>query len=102
MTRSGASKDAMTEMQPDPAYILTAAAVRERCAIVFQAATRDETSHFRLHLERLDAAAALVVEIIRRRYPDLRVPFHSRWRHFTVGGFDRAALLAPSADREEA
>ena len=25
------------------------------------------------------------------RYPDLRVPLHSRWRHFDVGGCDRAS-----------
>ena len=29
--------------------------------------------------------------ITRRRYPDLDVPFHSRWRHFSAGGVDRAA-----------
>jgi len=88
-------------MQPDFDLILTAAAVRERCGLVFAAAQRDETPHFRLHLERLDVAAALVADITRRRYPDLRVPFHSRWRHFDVGGVDRAALAAPGADREE-
>ena len=25
----------------------------------------------------------------RARYPDLRIPFHSRWRHFEAGGVDR-------------
>ena len=81
-------------MQPDPDYILTAAAVRERCGIVFAAAERDETPHFRLHLDRLGEAAALVADITRRRYPDLRVPFHSRWRHFSAGAVDRATLVA--------
>ncbi len=88
-------------MQPDPDYLLTAAAVRERCGLVFAAAERGETAHFRLHPERLDDAAKLVAEITRRRYPDLRVPFHSRWRHFSVGGIDRATLVAPGADRAE-
>jgi hypothetical protein len=87
--------------QPDPDHLLTAAAVRERCAVVFAAAERDETPHFRLHLDRLDDAAALVVEITCRRYPDLRVPFHSRWRHFAAGGVDRAALVPRGADPAE-
>ena len=87
--------------QPDPDYILTAAAVRERCGMVFAAAERGETPHCRLHLDRLDEAAALVVETTRRRYPDLCVPFHSRWRHFGAGGVDRAALVAPGADPAE-
>jgi hypothetical protein len=88
-------------MPPDRDRLLTAAAVRERCGIVFAAAERGETPHFRLHLDRLDDAAALVVETTRRRYPDLRVPFHSRWQHFSTGGVDRAALVAPGADPGE-
>jgi len=88
-------------MQPDPDDLLTAAAVRERCGLVFAAAEAGEAPHFRLHPERLDAAARLVAEITRRRYPDLRVPFHSRWRHFSGGGVDRARLVAPGANRVE-
>ncbi|HXC29294.1 MAG TPA: URC4/urg3 family protein [Stellaceae bacterium] len=88
-------------IQPDPDHILTAAAVRERCLLVYQAAERHEAPHFRLHLDRLDEAARLVTDITRQRYPDLRVPFHSRWRHFTFGGVDRAALVAPGVDRAE-
>jgi len=30
------------------------------------------------------------------------VPYHSRWRHFSAGGVDRAAQIAPGADPEEA
>jgi hypothetical protein len=89
-------------MQFDPDYIMTAKAVRERCGLVFQAAERGETPHFRLHLDRLDEAARFVAEVTRRNYPDLRVPFHSRWRHFAAGGLDRAALVAPGAGRAEA
>jgi hypothetical protein len=91
----------MALTQPGVDDILTAAAVRERCGIVFAAAERGEAPHFKLHLDRLDDAAALVVETTRRRYSDLCVPFHSRWRHFAAGGVDRAALVAPGADRAE-
>jgi hypothetical protein len=79
----------------------SAAAVRARCAIVSEAARRGETRHFQLVCDRLDEAARRVVEITRRRYPDLRVPLHSRWRHFSAGGVDRAALIAPRADAPE-
>src|SRR4051794_30317473 len=80
---------------PAALHLLTAAAVRQRCNLVFAAAERGETSHFALDLSRLDDAAALVAAITRRRYPDLQVPFHSRWRHFSAGGVDRAGLVAP-------
>ncbi len=103
MLRSGRSPrlERRIGRMPPAADILTAAAVRERCGVVFAAAERGETPHFRLHLDRLDAAAALVVEVTLRRYPDLRVPFHSRWRHFAAGGVDRAGLLSAGADAAE-
>ena len=82
--------------------MLSAAAVRARCAIVLEAAERGETRHFRLITTRLGEAARRVAEITRRRYPDLVVPYHSRWRHFSTGRFDRAALVAPGADTAEA
>ncbi len=39
-------------------------------------------------------AAALVAEITRARYPDLKIPYHSRWRHFEAGNLDRAGKLS--------
>jgi Protein of unknown function (DUF1688) len=83
------------------AGLLSAAAVRERCAVVSEAVGRGETRHFRLVPARLDEAVRRVVDITRRRYPDLAVPYHSRWRHFSAGGIDRAALIAPGADAAE-
>jgi hypothetical protein len=81
--------------------LLSAAAVRERCAIVFAAAERGETRHFRLVPRRFDEAVRRVAEITRRRYPDLEVPCHSRWRHFAAGGTDRAGLVAVGAEAAE-
>jgi hypothetical protein len=86
----------------EPSELLTAAAVRDRCGIVCAAAERGEARHFRLVSARLDEAVSRVVEITQRRYPDLDVPYHSRWRHFSAGGVDRAAQVAPGADPEEA
>jgi Protein of unknown function (DUF1688) len=81
--------------------LLSAAAVRERSAIVFAAAERGETRHFRIVPHCFDEAVRRVADITRRRYPDLDVPCHSRWRHFSAGGIDRAALVAPAADLAE-
>jgi hypothetical protein len=81
--------------------LLSAAAVRERCALVFAAAEREETRHFRIVPSLLNTAADRVVAVTRRRYPDLAVPYHSRWRHFSAGGVDRAALVAPKVDIAE-
>jgi Protein of unknown function (DUF1688) len=85
----------------EAAALLSAAAVRARCGIVFAAAERAETRHFRLVLDRLDDAVERVVAVTRRRHPDLAVPYHSRWRHFSVGGLERAALVAAGANCSE-
>src|SRR5215472_1287850 len=82
-------------------HLLTAAAVRERCELVYRAAERGETPHFRLVSMRLHDAVRRVAEVTRRRYPDLAVPFHSRWRHFSTGGIDRTAQVAPGMDPDE-
>jgi len=84
------------------AALLSAAAVRRCCAIVMAAAERGETRHFRVVPDRLGEAARRVADITRRRYPDLAVPYHSRWRHFDVGDVDRAALVASGAAPAEA
>jgi hypothetical protein len=85
----------------EPSELLTAAAVRDRCGIVFAAAACGETRHFRIVMARLEEAVRRVVEITRRRYPDLDVPYHSRWRHFSAGGVHRAAQVAPGVDPHE-
>jgi hypothetical protein len=80
------------------AWLRTPAAVRERCAAVLAAARNDRLQHFVLHPEHLDAAAGYVAETIAANYPDLDVPYHSRWRHFAAGGRDRWAGLAARLD----
>jgi hypothetical protein len=68
--------------------------IRERCRELLALAESGELAHFRLHRVRLEAAAEFVLATIEDRYPDLAIPFHSRWRHFQVGGIDRWQTLA--------
>ena len=81
-------------MSVPAASLLSAQAVRSHCAQIMALDERDAAPHFRLHPQQLPAAAAYVAETIRQRYPDLDVPYHSRWRHFEAGGVDRWANLA--------
>ncbi len=69
-------------------------AIRERCREILAQADAGELSHFRLERERLNAPADFVLATIEAHYPDLDIPFHSRWRHFQIGGIDRWASLA--------
>lgn len=74
--------------------LLTAGAVRARAGRILEAGLDDRLPHFRVRLDRLDGAVDLVAATIRKNYPTLAVPFHSRWRHFVIDGVDRFAPLA--------
>ena len=73
---------------------MTAAAVRERAHLFLALAEAGNLPHFTCRPEMLPAAVDYVVATIRANYPDLDIPFHSRWRHFSAGGRDRWGALA--------
>jgi hypothetical protein len=80
--------------------LLSAAAVRDRAHRML--ALGDRLPNFRVNLDRLDATAQLVIDTTRAAYPSLDIPFHSRWRHFDIDGFDywdeiEQAMVWPSA-----
>ncbi|MGY0715213.1 URC4/urg3 family protein [Azospirillum argentinense] len=87
----------------DVGWLLSADAVRQRAHAILAKAEHGDLAHFELRPERLLDAAALVAAVTRESYPDLDVPYHSRWRHFVVNGDDRWATLAAGlrADADE-
>jgi uncharacterized protein DUF1688 len=92
-------------MQPMAAAalsLLSAAAVRERAHRLLALGLDGGLDHFRVDPGRLDAAAALVIEVTLDAYPALDVPFHSRWRHFMAGGEDRWERLQRAQDWRDA
>ena len=90
-------------MQPDSvvAALLRAEAVRERCHELLAACERGVLPHFVLDTDRLAGAADYVADEVRRNYPLLDIPFHSRWRHFEAGGIDRITPLLEGIDGPE-
>ena len=85
--------------------LLCASAVRERAHALLDIALGDGLAEWRVDLDRLATAADVTVEVIRAQYPDLKVPFHARWRHFTVAGRDLWAertAVRPFTDKGEA
>lgn len=77
--------------------LLSAAAVRERAHEMLAASLAGALQHFTVDLGNLNAAAHVVSELTRVNYPDLKVPFHARWRHFVLGGRDLWAERAAQA-----
>ncbi len=67
--------------------------IRDRCAAITHSVSQGRSSHFKLDRGQLDIVAARVERVTRAAYPDLNIPFHSRWRHFEAGGVDRKAAM---------
>ncbi len=93
-------------MKPDWAAaisLLNAEAVRERAQAMLAVGLEDQLPNFRVDLRQLEAATDLVLATTRKTYPTLDIPFHSRWRHFVLGGRDRwAAIAEPAPWRDRA
>lgn len=79
---------------PDAVSVLRdPATIRSRSAAITQAVSEGRSSHFSIDRTRLAAVAERVARVTRAAYPDLAIPFHSRWRHFEAGGIDRKAQM---------
>jgi Protein of unknown function (DUF1688) len=74
-------------------YLRSTQAIRDRCGQIFERTCQDQSSHFRCNLDQLDRVATYVIEVMQCNYPDLNIPFHSRWRHFEAGDIDRVSRL---------
>jgi Protein of unknown function (DUF1688) len=74
--------------------LLSAAAVRSRAHRMLALALDDRLPNFRIRPDRMDGVVDLVLQTTRDAYPDLDVPFHSRWRHFVTNGDNRWAAIA--------
>ena len=84
--------------------LLTPEAVRQRCSQVFEAAEANGSKYFHIHDENFDAAVALVEREIIANYPNGKVPFHSRWRHFEFDNqnfWKKAALKLTKKSKNE-
>ena len=84
--------------------LLTPEAVRQRCHEVFEAAEANGSKYFHINNENLDAAVDLVEREIMSNYPNGKVPFHSRWRHFEFDNqnfWQKAALKLTKKSKNE-
>ncbi len=81
---------------PVPAAIAdlrNVATVRRRCAEVLVYVRAGDSALFRLDETRAAEVVERIASITAERFPDLHVPYHSRWRHFG----DRVPELSPTA-----
>lgn len=85
------------------AELRTTAAVRDRAGRLLARARAGKSEWFTVDDGAMRRAAEFVAAVTQTHYPDLAIPFHSRWRHFEAGGVDRRADLdARLADADTA
>ncbi|GAA6619807.1 URC4/urg3 family protein [Scytonema sp. NUACC26] len=74
-------------------YLRSPTAIRERCGQLYKRVIEGNSRHFNCDLSQLERVADYTIQVIREEYPNLEIPFHSRWRHFEVGGVPRLLFL---------
>ena len=80
----------------------SARVVRERCRAVRHWVAAGNSPHFTIEAHKLADVSNFVADVTRSAYPDLAVPPHSRWRHFSAGGVDRWSRLTTAIDTANA
>ena len=76
----------------DIEYIFSPLTIRKKAHEIFNLALSGKTNYI-VHPEKLDEVAKFVTAVTLENYPNLNIPFHSRWNHFNVGNFDRLTEL---------
>ncbi len=81
----------MAKVTPRVRHLRDLATIRSTARQMLADARGGSSKNFRVHDEKIAEAAAIVAQITRDNYPDLKIPFHSRWRHFEIGVADKTS-----------
>lgn len=77
------------EMDPVIATLMNPRTIRTRSQAILDLIKHDKSAYFALDSEKLTSTASFIIDVIQDNYPDLEIPYHSRWRHFEAGGSNR-------------
>ncbi|MCW8408328.1 URC4/urg3 family protein [Legionella sp. PATHC035] len=83
----------MSNEQQEIAHVLATLkdprTIRLRSQAILERVKHDQSAYFCIDPEKMTRTASFVIEVIQNNYPQLDIPYHSRWRHFEAGGIDR-------------
>lgn len=85
----------MSNLSPPQAVDLLRqlSSIRERSLQLYQYVLEGKSAYFELDTAKLSNCCQFVLALAKKDNPTLEVPFHSRWRHFSVGNIDRVKHL---------
>lgn len=79
---------------PTPASpLMRVEAVRRRSDAITRWVSEGRSAWWEIDRDQLQGAGQTVLALTRERFPDLRIPPHSRWRHFEAGDRSRPDRL---------
>lgn len=70
--------------------------IRKQAHKLLKLAKEGQLEHFALDPTKMKDTASYIIDVIMQHYPNLDIPYHSRWRHFESGGVDRIHQLKAS------
>ncbi|KTD74672.1 URC4/urg3 family protein [Legionella waltersii] len=74
--------------------------IRSQSKRILDLAKQNQLNYFALNSEKMVSTASFVIDVIASQYPDLNIPYHSRWRHFEMDGINRIEQLRQKAQPE--
>ena len=74
----------MGKISPRVKYLRELASIRITARQILADARRGASKNFKIHNDKIKSAAEFVAHVTLDQYPDLEIPFHSRWRHFEI------------------
>lgn len=74
-------------------YLKEPATIRAQAHSLLKLAKKDQLDFFGINSENMAPTADYIINVMIQNYPDLNIPYHSRWRHFEAGGIDRIKIL---------
>lgn len=90
MSNAASAPMKLTHEQID--FLLSPKAIRARSKEIFEL-TKAGRGSFEIHEDRLRPTVDFVMSVIKKNYPDGKIPFHSRWGHFRAGGVNRPSEM---------
>lgn len=74
-------------------FIENLKSIRSQSLRMLSLARQKKLRYFLINEAKMPPTVTYVLEVIKSQYPSLEIPYHSRWRHFEVGGIDRVGKL---------
>jgi hypothetical protein len=69
-------------------YLLSTKAIRDKANLIYKNALEGKTN-FSVDENKFEDVSNFVLETIKENYPDLNIPYHSRWGHFNSEKMNR-------------